>query len=50
MDMKHVEVFGDSLLVVQHVSKVFQCYDGFLNAYLDKSIDIISSFDEFVMA
>jgi len=49
MDVKHVEVFGDSLLVVQQVSKVCQCYNGSLNAYLDKCLDIISSFDEFVI-
>ena len=49
MGVKHVEVFGDSLLVVQQVSKVCQCYNGSLNAYLDKCIDIISSFDEFVI-
>ena len=36
MDVKHVEAFGDSLLVVQQVSKVCQCYNGSLNAYLDK--------------
>ena len=49
MGVKHVEVFGDSLLVVQQVSKVCQCYNGSLNAYLDKCLDIISSFDEFVI-
>ena len=49
MGVKHVEVFGDSLLVVQQVSKVCQCYIGSLNAYLDKCLDIISSFDEFVI-
>ena len=45
----HVEVFGDSLLVVQQVSKVCQCYNGSLNTYLDKCLNIISSFDEFVI-
>ena len=49
MDVKHVEAFGDSLLVVQQVSKVCQCYNGALNAYLDKCLDIISCFDEFVI-
>ena len=50
--VKHVDAFGDSLLVVQLVSKVCQCqcYNGYLDVYLDKCIDIISSFDEFVMA
>ena len=49
MGVKHVEAFGDSLLVVQQVSKVCQCYDGALNAYLDRCLDIISCFDEFVI-
>jgi hypothetical protein len=49
MGVKHVEAFGDSLLVVQQVSKVCQCYNGVLNAYLDKCLDIISCFDEFVI-
>ena len=47
--MKHVDAFGDSLLVVQQVSKVCQCYNGALNAYLDKCLNIISCFDEFIM-
>ena len=46
---KHVEAFGDSLLVVQQVSKVCQCYNGSLNTYLDKCLDIISSFVGFVI-
>ena len=49
MGMKHVEAFGDSLLVVHQVSKVCQCYNGSLNAYLDRCLDIISSFDKFVI-
>ena len=49
MGVKHVEAFGDSLLVVQQASKVCQCYNGALNAYLDKCLDIISYFDEFVI-
>ena len=49
MGVKHVEVFGDCLLVVQLVSKVCQCYNGSLNAYLDRCLDIISCFDEFVI-
>ena len=49
MGVKHVEAFGDSLLVVQQVSKVCQCYNGSLNAYLDKCLDIISIFDEFII-
>ena len=49
MGVKHVEAFGDSLLVVQQVSKVCQCRNGSLNAYLEKCLDIISSFDEFII-
>ena len=49
MCVKHVEAYGDSLLVVQQVSKVCQCYNGSLNAYLDRCLDIISCFDEFVI-
>ena len=49
LGVKHVETFGDSLLVVQQVSKVCQCYSGSLNAYLDKCLDIISCFDKFII-
>jgi ribonuclease HI len=49
MGVKHVEAYGDSLLVVQQVSKVCQCLNGFLIAYLDKCLDIISCMDEFVI-
>ena len=49
MGVKHVEAYGDSLLVVQQVSKVCQCYNGSLNTYLDRCLDIISCFDEFVI-
>ena len=48
MDVKHIEAFGDSILVTQQVSKVCQCYNGSLNAYLDRCLDIISWFGEFV--
>jgi ribonuclease HI/transposase InsO family protein len=47
MDVKHVEAYGDSLLVVQQVSGVCQCFNGVLNAYLDKCLDIIANFDDF---
>ena len=49
MAVKHVEAYDDSLLVVQQVFKVCQCYSRSLNAYLDKCIEIVSSFDEFVI-
>ena len=46
----HIEAFGDSLLVVQQISKVFQCLDESLNHYLDKCLDIISALDYFNIA
>ena len=49
MGVKHMEAYGDSLLVVQQVSKICQYYNGSLNAYLDRCLDIISYFDEFVI-
>jgi hypothetical protein len=36
MGMKHVEAFGDSLLVMQQIADTLKCLDGSLNAYLDK--------------
>jgi ribonuclease HI len=47
MGVKHVKVFGDSQLVVQHVLEEYQCFDGTLNSYLEKWWGIIHSFDEF---
>jgi ribonuclease HI len=48
MKARHVEAFGDSLLVVQQVSGECQCLDGSLYAYLDKCLDAIKfNFDEF---
>jgi hypothetical protein len=49
MGIKHVETFGDSLLVMQQVAGMFQCFDGSLNAYLDKCLEIIALFDDFTM-
>ena len=46
----HIEAFGDSLLVVQLISKVFQCFDESLHVYLDKCLDIISTLDYFSIA
>jgi hypothetical protein len=42
MGVKHVEAFGDSLLVVQQIAGTFQCLDGSLNTYLDKHLGIIA--------
>jgi ribonuclease HI len=49
MGVKHVEAFGDSLLVMQQVAGVFQCFDRSLNAYLDKGLEIIALFDDFTV-
>jgi ribonuclease HI len=49
MGVKSVEVFGDSLLVMQQVTGVFQCFNGSLNAYLDKCLEIIALFDDFTV-
>jgi hypothetical protein len=49
MDVKHVEAFGDSLLVMQQVADIYQCLDRSLNAYLDKCLEIIALFDNFTV-
>jgi hypothetical protein len=49
MDIKHIEAFSDSLLVVQQVVDVYQCFDESLNAYLDKCLKNIALFDDFTM-
>jgi ribonuclease HI len=49
MGVKHVEAFGDSLLVVQQITGDFQCLDEFLNAYLDKCLEIIVLFNDFTV-
>jgi hypothetical protein len=45
MSVKH----GDSLLVVQQVVGIYQCFDGSLNTYLDKCLEIIAIFDKFTV-
>jgi ribonuclease HI len=50
MGATHIAAFGDSLLVVQQVSKVFQCFDESLNVYLDMCLDIIATLDSFSIA
>jgi ribonuclease HI len=47
MSVKSVEAFSDSLLVMQQIADVFQCFDGSLKAYLDKCLEIIALFDDF---
>jgi ribonuclease HI len=49
MGVKHIEAFRDSLLVVQQVADIFQCFDGSLNDYLDKCLEIIALFDNFTV-
>jgi hypothetical protein len=49
MGIKHIEAFDDSLLVVQQVADVFQCFDGSLNGYLEKCLEIIALFDDFTI-
>jgi ribonuclease HI len=49
IDVKHVETFSDSLLVMQQVAGVFQCFDRSLNVYLDKRLEIIILFDDFTV-
>jgi hypothetical protein len=49
MNVKYVESFSDSLLVVQQVVGVFQWFDGPLNAYLNKYLEIIALFDDFTV-
>jgi hypothetical protein len=49
MGVRHVEAFGNSLLVVQQVAGVYQCFDGSLNAYLDKCLEIIALFNDFTV-
>ena len=49
MGVKNIEAFGDSLLVVQQVSKVYQCFDGSLNKYLEKCLEVIATLDDFTI-
>jgi hypothetical protein len=47
MVVKHVDAYGDSLLVVQQVTGEFQCLEGSLRACLDACLNIIDSFAKF---
>jgi ribonuclease HI len=49
MGVKSVEAFGDSLLVMQQIASVFQYFDGSLNAYVDKCLEVITLFDDFTV-
>ena len=46
----HIEAFGDSLLVVHHMSMDVVCFDESLHIYLDKCLDIISISNFFSIA
>jgi ribonuclease HI len=41
MGVKHVKIFGDSQLVVQHVLEEYQCFDCILNSCLEKCWGIV---------
>ena len=47
MKAKHVEAYGNSLLVVQQVAGEFQCLEGSLRTCLDACLDVIDYFAEF---
>jgi hypothetical protein len=49
MGVKNVEAFGDSLLVMQQIVGVLQCFDRSLNVYLNKCLEIIALFDDFTV-
>lgn len=49
MGIKDVDIFGDSLLVVQQVEGEFQCLDGLLRSYLDRCLNIIKLLDTFTI-
>jgi ribonuclease HI len=49
MGVKYVEAFVDSLLIVQQVANMYQCFNRSLNAYLDKCLKIITLFDYFTV-
>jgi hypothetical protein len=49
MGIKDIDVFGDSLLVVQQVRGEFQCLDGMLRNYLDRCLDIVKKMDTFTI-
>jgi ribonuclease HI len=49
MGVKHVEAFSDSLFVIQQVAGIFQCFNGSLDTYLDKCLEIIDLFDDFTV-
>lgn len=49
MEVKDVDVFGDSMLVVQQIEGENQCLDSLLRTYLNKCCDLIKGFDSFTI-
>jgi ribonuclease HI len=47
MEVKHVEAYGDSLLVVQQVAGEFQSLEGSLKVCYDACLDVIDYFAKF---
>ena len=47
IEVKHVEAYGNSLLVVQQVASEFQCLEGSLRACLDACLNVVDYFAEF---
>ena len=50
MGVKNIQAFGDSLLVVQQVCGNYQCFDGSLNSYKEKCLEIIATLDDFTIS
>jgi hypothetical protein len=49
MGVTHIEAFDNSLIVVQQVADIYQRFDGSLNSYLEKYLEIIPLFDDFTV-
>ena len=49
MGVKDTYAFRDSLLVVKQIQDEFQCFDGLLNSYLDRCLDIVKTLDTFTI-
>jgi ribonuclease HI len=47
MGGKEVEASGDSSIVVQQIKGESQCWDGVLNSYRDKCLDLIKTLETF---
>jgi ribonuclease HI len=47
MGAKEVEASGDSSIVVQQIKGESQCWDGVLNSYRDKCLELIKSLETF---